>query len=408
MRKDRPLVLLGIGGGVAAYKAVEVASTLVKEKVEVHVQMTEAALSFVTPLTFSAVTNHPVYSSMFPDRVLEKKEDIFPHLYPATQADVFAVMPATADLIAKFKAGLGLDLVTASTLALSSSCVRIFCPAMNVNMWNNPIVQANTKSLEKDGWIRIGPNNGLQACGAVGMGRMAEPDEIVGAILYQLKKRQSFSGKRILILSGPTREFLDPVRYIGNPSSGKMGKALALAALELGAQVDLLTGPVASSDLPSGSGLNIFHVTSAGQMLDKARKLFQHADGIFFTAAVSDYAPFEASPLKLPKKERLTLMLKKTPDIAACLCKEKQIRQVAFGFALETHENLDKAQKKLKEKKLDGIVLNDCDSFGSEEGRFQFLGKGSAQWENWGTITKKQCASQLMEKMNALFSSNRK
>jgi phosphopantothenoylcysteine decarboxylase / phosphopantothenate---cysteine ligase len=406
MTKEKPLILLGIGGGVAAYKAVEVASRLTRENLDVQVQMTEAATKFITPLTFSAVTKHAVYTAMFPDAVLQTKEAIFPHLYPATEADIFAVMPATADLMAKFRAGLGGDLVTSSALALSSSCVRFFCPAMNVNMWEQSIVQENCTYLEKAGWIRLGPKSGLQACGAVGMGRMAEPEEIVAAILAALKKKQTFSCKRILILSGPTHEFLDPVRYIGNASSGRMGKALAEAALNLGAAVDFITGPVPEANLPSGTGLAVVHVTSAKEMLEKAKNLSKYSDGLLFVAAVADYTLREASKIKLPKQKKITLTLETTPDIAAAICKNKKPGQIAFGFALETHDNFTRARKKMKEKNLDAIVLNGIDSFGAEKGHFQFLQKQSTKWEDWGPLHKKDCAVRLMEKMSSFFSAS--
>lgn len=396
MSKGPATVLLGVCGGIAAYKAVDVASRLRKAGLEVHVAMTEAARAFIAPLTFAAITGHPALEKLLPDGPAAG-QSAYPHLYPATRADAFVVLPATANTIAKLACGLANDPVSAAALSLPATCLRVICPAMNVEMWRNPVVQANVRRLEALGWHRIGPASGPLACGMEGEGRMSEPAEIVDTVSRLMRLRTPLSGKRVLILSGPTREHIDPVRFIGNASSGKMGRALALAAMESGATVDFITGPVPDENLPRVPGIEIEQITSAEQLLQSARARFPRADIILYAAAVADYRPAgRAHAQKLPKKDAvLDLQLEPTPDIAATLNQEKRPGQLAIGFALQTHDGVEYARKKLAQKRFDAIVLNSIDAMGGDAGTYQWILPGREP-EDWGTLNKTECARRIV------------
>ncbi len=395
-----PLILLGICGGIAAYKAVEVASRLRKAGCEVHVALTDAARAFVAPLTFAAVTGRPVLDRLIPDGSAAG-DAAYPHLYPATRADAFILLPATANSIAKIARGLAPDLVSACALSLPADCLRVCCPAMNVEMWRNPVVQENVRALEARGWIRIGPESGALACGMEGEGRMTEPADIAERALARLRAPRPLAGRRVLILSGPTREHFDPVRYIGNPSSGKMGRALALAAAEAGADVDFVTGPVADENLPRGPRIEITRIVSADELLAAAHARFDRADIVIYAAAVADYRPAAAVGEKLPKTDApLTIQLEPTPDVAATLNTHKRSGQVAIGFALQTHDGPAKAAAKMKKKKFDGIVLNALDALGGESGSYTWISP-DAESEEWGTLNKTECARRILARAAA-------
>ena len=387
-------VLAAICGGVAAYKAVDVVSRLRKEGMDVHVAMSEAAQEFVTPLTFGAVSGQPVLTTMFPRDPQASGEARFPHLYPSTRADLFILMPATA---AKIAQGLGNDLVSTCALSLPATCRRVFCPSMNVEMWHQPVVQEHVRILEERGWVRVGPDAGLLACGTEGAGRMSEPSEIAETVLGLRRQAGRLAGKRVLILSGPTREHFDPVRFIGNPSSGKMGKALALEALSAGAEVDFVTGPVADEQLPRGVRLKVHRVVSAEDMLQAAKQVYADADVVIYAAAVADYRPAEVHGTKLPKQAgELVLRLQATPDVAATLNADKRPGQVVIGFALQTNDGVLKAGEKLRGKNLDGIVLNGLDALGGESGTYTFL-QHSGGVSDWGPLTKRACARRIVD-----------
>ncbi len=394
------VILLCICGGVAAYKAVEVASGLRKLGKEVRVAMTDAAQKFVTPLTFAAVTGNPVLQTQFPDAAQAGGESLYPHLYPATRAGVCVILPATANMIAQIANGLARDVVSTAALSLPRECRRYFCPAMNVEMWDQPMVQENVARMEKHGWIRIGPNSGSLACGMEGVGRMAEPAEIIAQIARTESRESSRSKPRILILSGPTHEYLDPVRFIGNASSGRMGRALAEIAAEAGSKIDFVTGPVPESHLPRTAKITIHSVTTADEMLKKAKTLYAKADLILYAAAVADYRPANPSRQKLPKeKGGVALELVPTPDLAATLNAGKRANQVAVGFALQTNDGLAKAKEKLAQKRLDGIVLNGLDALGGDSGTYTFIaasGRGAPRVEEWGALTKQNCAQRIL------------
>lgn len=395
-KKESPTVLLGICGGVAAYKAVEVASRLRKTGHEVHVAMSAAAQQFVTPLTFAAVSGNAVLTEQFPDARKNSGDALYPHLYPSTRATLFVLLPATADIMAKIAHGIGDNVVSTAALSLPASCRKVFCPSMNVEMWHQPVVQENVRLLESRGWVRIGPATGELACGMTGEGRMVEPDEIVAKLFGD--QSGPLAKRKVLIVSGPTREHLDPVRFIGNPSSGKMGRALAEEAAAQGAEVAFVSGPVVETNLPAGPNIEIHRVTSADEMLAAAEKAYLNADIVLYAAAVADYKPAEFQTGKLPKKEGvLNLRLIATPDIAATLNSRKRTGQVSIGFALETDDGEAKARVKLKKKNLDGIVLNALDAMGGEDGAYRFLSaRRNAGFEPWGRISKRECAKNIL------------
>lgn len=388
-------ILVAVCGGIAAYKALDVVSSLRKAGHQVQVAMTPAAQEFVAPLTFAAVSGQPVIGDLFPEDA-NTLEETYPHLYPATQCDIFILMPATANTIGNIARGLGSDVVSTSALSLTASCRRYFCPAMNVEMWDQPVVQDNVRAMEGLGWERIGPESGHLACGMVGAGRLSAPQDIVDLVLAD----DRLAGKRVLVLSGPTREHIDPVRYIGNPSSGKMGKAVAEAALREGAEVAMISGPVDTRNLPAG--VDLTRVVSAEEMLAAARNEFAQADIVLYVAAVADYKPVVSYDTKAPKTlGNLNLELQATPDIAATLCAGKRDQQVCIGFALQTEDGESHAQRKLKAKSLDGIVLNYVDTLGANDGRFTFIAQDT-EASDWGRLDKRACADNIIDQAIAL------
>lgn len=393
---SRGVALLGVCGGIAAYKAVEVASRLRKEGWEVHVAMTQAAQRFVTPLTFAGVTGRRVLAAGFPTGTEGDGDDLYPHLYPSTRAALFILLPATANTIGKIANGIADDIVSTVALSLPATCRRLVCPAMNVEMWRKPVVQQNVSRLEAAGWLRIGPAAGELACGMTGEGRMSEPAEIVAAV--NAEAALPLRGRTVLVISGPTHEHFDPVRFIGNPSSGRMGRALAEEARAAGATVLFVTGPVAGENLPRGPGIEIAPVVSADEMLQAAQERFARSDVVIYAAAVADYKPAEKSDQKLPKRDgELTLRLVATPDVAATLNAAKRPGQVCIGFALQTDDGPGKARAKLAKKHLDGIVLNALDALGGDSGRYRYLSAtGTGDFADWGELPKRECARRIL------------
>ncbi len=399
--RDPTTILVGICGGIAAYKAVEVVSKLRQQGHDVHVVMSRAARQFVTPLTFAGVSGNRVITDLFPDGDRARGEDAYPHLYPATRADLFLLLPATADMMARIAQGAGPEIVSTSVLSLPPACRRIFCPAMNVEMWEQDSVQQNVRTLESLGWERIGPDSGALACGMEGPGRMSEPTEILRVVSAALASAHSLDGKNILILSGPTREHFDPVRYIGNSSSGKMGKALAEEAMARGAQVTFVSGPVDNAQWPHGPRLKVHPVTSADEMLAQADASFNDADLVIFAAAVADYMPDRSSNDKLPKsRQALNISLKPTPDIAATLGRKKN-GKITIGFALQTDDQPEAAQAKRKAKQLDAIVMNQADAMGADSARYSFISEAAIT--PWGELTKRDCARHILDEATELM-----
>jgi phosphopantothenoylcysteine decarboxylase/phosphopantothenate--cysteine ligase len=345
-------VVLCVGGGIAAYKACEVARLVVKGRGAVRVAMTPAATRFVQPLTFQALSGAPVLVDL-----LDPASDIsYGHLALARAADVVVVAPATADLLARIRAGMADDAVT--TTVLAATCPVLLAPAMNTRMWRNPATVENLAALRARGCHVVGPGAGELADGDVGEGRLAEPEEIALAASRLLGNRD-LVGRRVLVTAGPTREPIDPVRFISNPSSGKMGYAIARVAASRGADVTLVSGP---TQLPDPAGVTVVRVETAEQMA-RAVELEQGAMDLFVgAAAVSDYRPAAPSPQKIKKSPGdETLVLARTPDILAGLGARFAGREdapVLVGFAAETDEVIARAREKLKGKRCDLVVAN--------------------------------------------------
>ena len=350
-------VLLAVCGGIAAYKSAELVRLLRKQDVEVRVVMTRSAQEFVGNLTFQALSGNPVHTELLD----ADEENAMGHINLARWADVMVIAPATANTIAKCAHGLADDLVTA--LVLTAICPVYMAPAMNQAMWHKAVTQDNIRKLDAYGIQFIGPNAGDQACGETGYGRMAEPEEICQRLLAE-SKTAVLQGVKVLISAGPTREYIDPVRYISNRSSGKMGYALARAALQAGAQVSLVSGPV---NLAAPVGIDVIPVETAAQMYDAVMAKAEHVDIYIGAAAVADYAPTATQKDKIKKQAGETnLVLRKTKDILADVA---QLDKAPFtvGFAAETN-NLDTyAQQKLRDKKLDMVAAN---LVGQEQGGF--------------------------------------
>jgi phosphopantothenoylcysteine decarboxylase / phosphopantothenate---cysteine ligase len=348
-------VALGVTGGIAAYKAAEVLRFLQDRGIRVQVIMTRAAQEFVRPLTFAALSGEKVITDMFASGE-ERPPNIdsaVEHIAVAQSIDALVVVPATADILAHFAQGIASDFLT--TLYLATTAPVVVAPAMNVNMWNHPATQANLEILRKRGVKIVEPDSGYLACGMVGQGRLAENETIVAAVLESLGASRDLSGETVLITAGPTREKIDPVRYLTNRSSGRMGYALAEAALRRGARVLLVTGPTALT--PPGAA-EVTGVESTEEMRDAVLKLLPQASIVIKTAAVADYRPKNTAGQKIKRKGPLTLELEATPDILKELSSKKG-SQIVVGFAAETENVLENARQKLVSKNLDAIVVND-------------------------------------------------
>ena len=348
-------VALGVTGGIAAYKAAEIVRQLQDRGVRVQVVMTRAAREFVRPLTFAALSGEKVITGMFsPGEEHEPNiASAIEHIAVAQAIDALVVAPATADVIAHFAQGIASDFLT--TLYLATTAPVVVAPAMNVNMWNHPATQANLEILRQRGVKIVDPGSGYLACGMTGAGRLAENETIVAAVLQALGASQDLSAETVLITAGPTREKIDPVRYLTNRSSGRMGYALAEAALRRGARVLLVSGPTALT--PPGAA-ELTRVESAEEMRNAVLNLLPHATIVIKTAAVSDYRPKIAAGQKIKRKGPMTLDLEATPDILKEISLRKQ-SQIVVGFAAETENVLENARQKLAAKHLDAIVVND-------------------------------------------------
>ncbi|MGI6206009.1 MAG: bifunctional phosphopantothenoylcysteine decarboxylase/phosphopantothenate--cysteine ligase CoaBC [Anaerovoracaceae bacterium] len=355
-------VVLGVTGGIACYKAAALVSSLVKNDIDVDVIMTENAAKFVTPLTFQTLSKNPVTTDTFGSIKYWEVE----HIALAKKADILLIAPATADIIGKIACGIADDMLTTTVLATKAKVV--IAPAMNVNMYENPIVQENMQKLRDRGYLFIEPEEGILACGDTGKGRMAEPEEIKDYVLGLLGEmsgnadsaespvKRDLEGRNILVTAGPTVEDIDPVRYISNRSSGKMGYAVAEAAAARGAEVTLVSGPVS---LPEPEGVRVVHVRSTGDMLDACEDAFESCDAVIKAAAPCDFKIEEKSEHKIKKNgsNGITLNLIENPDIIATLGKKKDGR-VLVGFAAETRNLEQFAAEKIRKKNLDMIVAN--------------------------------------------------
>ena len=347
-------IALGVTGGIAAYKAAEILRLLQDHGVRAQVVMTRAAQEFVKPLTFAALSGEKVITSMFASESGEPNVDsAIEHIGVAESIQALLVAPATADVIAKFANGIADDFLT--TLFLATTAPVVIAPAMNVNMWNHEATQANLETLRRRGVRIVEPDSGYLACGMVGAGRLAANEAIVEAVLDVLQTTKDLAGETILITAGPTREPIDPVRYISNRSSGKMGYALAETAARRGARVILVTGPTA---LTPPSNVEVVNVETAAQMCDAVLARRDEATIIIKAAAVADYTPAKPHAKKMKQHQAFALDLAPTDDIAALLSKRRD-DQLLIGFAAETDNVLEHAREKLLKKKMDAIVAND-------------------------------------------------
>ena len=347
-------VALGVSGGIAAYKAAEVVRLLEERGIRVQVIMTHAAQEFIRPLTFAALSGEKVITELFGAGAEQPNIDsAVEHMAVAQAIDALVVVPATADVLGKFAQGMANDFLT--TLYLATTAPVVVAPAMNVNMWNHPATQANLEILRKRGVRVIEPGSGYLACGMTGPGRLAENELIVAAVMEALGASQQLAGETVLITAGPTREKIDPVRYLTNRSSGRMGYALAEAALRRGARVLLVSGPT-NIDPPGAAEMT--RVESAEQMREAVLRLLPEASIVIKTAAVSDYRPKAAAAQKIKRTGPMSLELEPTVDILAEIGRKKT-SQIVVGFAAETENVLENARKKLSSKSLDAIVVND-------------------------------------------------
>jgi phosphopantothenoylcysteine decarboxylase/phosphopantothenate--cysteine ligase len=359
-------IALGVTGGIAAYKAAEIARRLQERDIRVQVIMTAAAQEFVRPLTFAALTGEKVITEMFSQRDSNSTLDSsVEHIGVAQSIDALLVAPATAGTLARFAHGLADDFL--STLYLATTAPVVVAPAMNVNMWRHPATQSNLQTLRARGVSIVEPGEGYLACGMTGEGRLADTEAIVEVLLTRLAQREDLKGEHVLISAGPTYEPIDPVRFLGNRSSGKMGYALAEAALRRGARVTLVSGPTALTPPPVEE---FVPVESSARMREALLARFGSSSITIMTAAVSDFAPAEIAGQKIKREGALTLDLQPTADILAELGFSRAPGQLLIGFAAETQNLVENARGKLERKHLDAIVLNDVSrpgiGFGSE------------------------------------------
>ena len=394
MSLEGKTVVLGVTGGIAAYKACELTSRLRKAGAQVYVVMTKNACQFVSPLTFETLSNHPVVTDTFARPETWEVE----HVALAKRADVFVVAPATANILAKMACGIGDDML--STTLLATRAPVLAAPAMNTGMWEHAATRRNVEILRERGVRLIGPEGGFLACGDTGAGRMSEAADIFEAVADMLSPRRDLEGLSILVTAGPTQEKLDPVRFITNRSSGKMGYAIARAAAERGARVTLVSGPV---NLPVPLGVERVSILSTQDLYEAVTARCQGADVVIQAAAPADFTPEAVSDQKIKKQGDgdLMLSLRQTPDVAARVGELKKPGQVLVGFAAETQDVLENAQKKLKKKNLDMIVANDVTASGAgfdvDTNVVTFVtGHGA---ENLPCLPKRRVADELLDRI---------
>lgn len=343
-------VLLGVTGGIAAYKAAALASALVKQHAAVEVVMTQHATEFITPLTFEQLTGRKVMVDTFDRNFVHQVE----HISLAQRTDLVIIAPATANICAKLAHGLADDMLT--TTVLACRCPKLIAPAMNTNMYENPVTQDNLDTLRHYGWEVIAPASGRLACGAVGPGKLPEPETLLQYVLYHLALSHDLEGKRILISAGPTQEALDPVRYLTNHSTGKMGYALARMAMLRGAEVTLVSGPVSIAPPPF---VRLVPIVSAQDMFEAVTAHAPQSDYIFMAAAVADYTPVQYADDKIKKHDAdMQIPLKRTQDILGYLGEHRKENQIICGFSMETRDMLENSRAKLQKKRVDMICAN--------------------------------------------------
>jgi phosphopantothenoylcysteine decarboxylase/phosphopantothenate--cysteine ligase len=388
-------IVLGVTGGIAAYKAAALCSHLVKAGAVVDVILTAAACEFVTPLTFQALTHRPAVTEMF--ALLAETE--IGHVSLAKRADLLIVAPATANTIAKMAAGLADNMLT--TTALATTAPILLAPAMESHMWTNPLTQENVVRLRQlhDATL-VGPGEGRLASGASGVGRMAEPEEILDAACCLLARGGPLAGRRVVVTAGGTREPLDPVRFVGNRSSGRMGYALARAARDRGAQVTL----VSTTGQPAPAGAQLVSVETAAEMRDAVLAYMEDGDVLLMAAAVADFRPVTTAAQKIKKEEgHLELALERTPDILAQVAARRRPGQVMVGFAAETENLVGNAVDKLRRKALDLIVANDAQqAIGAATNQVTLIGADGSV-EELPLLSKDQVAEQILDRVVRLL-----
>lgn len=386
-------VILAVTGSIAAYKIASLASALKKLQADVHVLMTENATNFINPITFETLTGNKCLIDTF-DRNFQYSVE---HVSLAKQADVVMAAPASANVIGKIANGIADDMLT--TTVMACKCKKIIAPAMNTNMYENPIVQDNLRKLEQYGYEVISPADGYLACGDTGAGKMPEPELLLEYILQEAACEKDMKGLKVLVTAGPTQEPVDPVRYITNHSSGKMGYAIARAASRRGAEVTLVTGPSAEK---TPEFVRVVPVKTARDMFETVTGCAEEQDVIIKAAAVADYRPSHVSDSKMKKKDgELTLELERTDDILAFLGEHKRQGQFLCGFAMETEDLLENARKKLEKKHLDMIVANSLRvegaGFGGDTNVVTLI-TGDEE-VRLGKMTKDETASEILDKI---------
>jgi phosphopantothenoylcysteine decarboxylase/phosphopantothenate--cysteine ligase len=393
-------VTVGVSGGVAAYKAAELVRALQRQALDVHVVMTEAAQQFVQPLTFASLTGHKVITSLWQGESDESNlASAIEHIDAAQTTDALIVAPATANVLAKFAQGIADDFLT--TMYLATNAPVIVAPAMNVNMWNHPATQANLALLEERGVRIVSPDSGYLACGMIGSGRLAENDAIVQAVLGILNHRNDLDGETVLITAGGTREAIDPVRFLGNRSSGKMGYALAEAAAKRGAKVILISAPTA---LRPPVNTEIIPVVTTNEMRAAVLSRLDEATIVIKAAAVADYRPIIRAEQKLKRTGPLTLEFEPTEDILAEVVQRRHDGMLIIGFAAETENAIVHGRDKLLRKGADAIVLNDVSregvGFDSDRNAVTFLTSQTAI--DLPEMSKRELADRILEEVMML------
>lgn len=399
-------IVLGVTGGIAAYKAADLTSRLVKAGGKVDVIMTENARQFVTPLTLQALTHRPVVTEMF--SLLAESE--IGHVSLAKKADILLVVPATANTIAKLALGVADNMLT--TTALATSAPIIIAPSMESAMWAHSATQQHISVLRDRGATIIGPAEGRLASGAMGLGRMSEPVDIYDMVRLILARQGDLRGRTLLVTAGGTQEPIDPVRFIGNHSSGKMGYAVAEAARDRGAEVTLVSAPTA---LPAPAGVTLHRVKTAREMADAVMLRLEASDALIMAAAVADYHPVQAVQQKIKKEDQadLTLPLARTPDILTEVARWREDRPlpVVVGFAAETQNLLANAQEKLRRKRLDMIVANDVTAegsgFGTDTNQVTLIGMNGLT-ETLPLLSKYEVAHRILDHVRELLGSSQR
>ncbi len=389
-------IILGISSSIASYKSCEIVSQLKKLGADVWVVMTSDATKLVSPLTFRTLSGNPVISDLFSS---ELSSIPVPHIALAQRADLILIAPCTANVIGKLANGIADDPL--STIAISSTAKKLIAPAMNCQMWRNPLVLQNVKKLNDLTFKFIGPVEGKLACGDDDIGRMAEPANIIEEVVRWIGGSIDLKGKHILVTAGGTREAIDPVRYISNRSSGKMGYALAQAARERGSAVTLIS---ASTNLAAPLDIKPVKVESAGGMLEAVLNYYNSADAIIMAAAVSDFRPkLKTKKLKVKNKELYNLKLGQTQDILKTIAKQKgRNNRVLVGFALETDDLIANAKKKLKEKNLDLVIANDPSTFDGNSIKFSIV-DSQGKVKNYPKQPKDQAAHVILDRVSDLI-----